>query len=51
MRQLDAIRRELLARLWGCGAGPADLTAPLTIDLDSTIVEVHCRAKQSAAFR
>jgi len=35
---------------WGCGAGPADLTAPLTIDIDSTIVQVHGRAKQGAAF-
>ena len=50
VRQLDAISRELLARLWAAGAGPADLTAPLTIDLDSTIVEVHGRAKQGAAF-
>jgi hypothetical protein len=41
---------ELLARLWAVGAGPADLAAPLTIDLDSTIVEVHGRAKQGAAF-
>jgi hypothetical protein len=50
VRQLDAISRELLARLWTAGAGPADLAAPLTIDLDSTIVEVHGRAKQGAAF-
>jgi hypothetical protein len=50
VRQLDAISRELLARLWAAGAGPADLSAPLTIDLDSTIVEVHGRAKQGAAF-
>ncbi len=50
VRHLDAISRELLARLWAAGAGPADLTAPLTIDLDSTIVEVHGRAKQGAAF-
>jgi hypothetical protein len=50
VRQLDAISRELLARLWAAGAGPADLAAPLTIDLDSTIVEVHGRAKQGAAF-
>jgi hypothetical protein len=48
--QLDAISRELLARLWAAGAGPPDLAAPLTIDLDSTIVEVHGRAKQGAAF-
>jgi hypothetical protein len=50
VRQLDAISRELLARLWAVGAGPADLSAPLTIDIDSTIVEVHGRAKQGAAF-
>jgi hypothetical protein len=50
VRQLDAVSRELLARLWAAGAGPADLTAALTIDLDSTIVQVHGRAKQGAAF-
>jgi hypothetical protein len=50
VRQLDAISRELLVRLWAAGAGPQDLSAPLTIDLDSTIVEVHGRAKQGAAF-
>jgi hypothetical protein len=50
VRQLDAISRELLARLWAAGAGPADLTAPLTIDIDSTIVEVQGRKKQGAAF-
>ncbi len=50
VRQHDAISRELLARLWAAGAGPADLAAPLTIDLDSTIVPVHGRAKQGAAF-
>ncbi len=30
VRQLDAVSRELLVRLWSAGAGPADLTAPLT---------------------
>lgn len=50
VRELDAISRELLRRLWAAGAGPADLSAPLTIDLDSTIVEVSGRAKQGAAF-
>jgi hypothetical protein len=50
VRQLDAVSRELLARLWAVGAGPADLAGPLTIDLDSTIVAVHGRAKQGAAF-
>jgi hypothetical protein len=50
VRQLDAISRELLARLWAAGAGPVDLSAPLTIDLASTIVEVHGRHKQGAVF-
>jgi len=50
VRQLDAISRELLAQLWAAGAGPQDPRAPLTIDIGSTIVEVHGRAKQGAAF-
>ena len=50
VRQLDAVSRGLLARLWAAGAGPADLGAPLTIDVDSTIVQVHGRDKQGAAF-
>ncbi len=50
MRQLDAVSRELLARLWAAGAGPADLAATLTIDVDSTIVEVQGRKKQGAAI-
>jgi len=49
VRQFDAISRELLARLWACDAGPADLSAPLTIDIDSTIVE--CMAGPSRARR
>jgi hypothetical protein len=50
VRQLDAVGRELLARTWAAGAGPADLTAPLTIDVDSTICPVYGRGKQGAAF-
>ena len=50
VRQLDAVSRELLARLWAAGAGPADLSAPMTIDVDSTIVPVFGRGKQGAAF-
>jgi len=50
VRQFDAVSRELLARLWAAGAGPADLAAPLTIDLDSSIVPVFGRGKQGAAF-
>ncbi len=50
VRQLEAVSRKLLTRLWAAGAGPADLSAQLTIDPDSTIVEVHGRAEQGAAF-
>ena len=49
-RQLDAVTRELLARLWAAGAGPDDPAGPLTIDLDSTICEVRGRDKQGAGF-
>ncbi|MBA3277928.1 MAG: IS1380 family transposase, partial [Geodermatophilaceae bacterium] len=50
VRQFDAVPRELLARLWQAGAGPGDLTGPMTLDLDSTIVAVFGRGKQGAAF-
>jgi len=50
VRQHDAISRELLARLWAAGAGPADPGGPLTIDLDSSIVPVFGRGKQGAGF-
>jgi hypothetical protein len=50
VREFDAVSRELLARLWAAGAGSADLAAPLTIDVDSTIVEVQGRHKQGAVF-
>jgi hypothetical protein len=50
VRQLDAVSRELLVRAWAAGAGPADLAAPLTFDLDSTIVAVFGRGKQGAEF-
>ena len=50
VRQLDAVSRETSRRLWEAGAGPADLSAPMTIDVDSTIVEVHGRGKQGARY-
>jgi hypothetical protein len=50
VRQLDAVSRQMLTRLWQAGAGPVDLTGPMTIDLDSTIVEVHGRGKQGARY-
>jgi hypothetical protein len=50
VRELDAVCRELLARLWAAGAGPADPTGPLTFDLDSTIMQVYGRGKQGADY-
>jgi hypothetical protein len=48
VRQLDAVLAETIRRAWGLGAGPG--TRPMTIDLDSTIVEVHGDKKQGAAY-
>ena len=38
----------MLTRAWAVGAGPGD--GLLTIDIDSTIVEVHGKTKQGAAY-
>ena len=46
VRQLDRVSRVLLARAWAAGAGPG--SAPLTIDLDSTICETYGLAKEGA---
>lgn len=46
VRQLDRVSRELLARAWAAGAGPG--SAPVTIDLDSTICETYGLAKEGA---
>lgn len=43
-RQLDVVSRELLRRAWAAGAGPG--SAPLTVDLDSTICETYGLAKE-----
>ena len=48
VRQLDAVIAETLRRAWKLGAGPAN--AAMTIDLDSTICEVHGKQKQGAAY-
>ncbi len=48
VRQLDRVTEELLARAWAMGAGPGD--GEMTIDMDSTIVEVHGRQKQGASY-
>jgi hypothetical protein len=48
IRQLDAVIAETIRRAWSLGAGPGE--AAMTIDLDSTIVEVHGKQKHGAAF-
>jgi hypothetical protein len=48
VRQLDAVIAETLRRAWRLGAGPGADT--MTIDMDSTICEVHGDAKQGAAY-
>lgn len=48
IRQLDAVIAESIRRAWSFGAGPgANAT---TIDLDSTICQVHGKQKGGAAF-
>ena len=48
VRQLDRLFATILARAWTAGAGPGD--EAMTIDLDSTICEVHGSKKQGAAY-
>jgi hypothetical protein len=48
VRQLDRVTRELLRRAWQAGLGP-DLTADLTIDIDSSVVETYGLQKQGGA--
>ncbi len=48
LRQLDAVLGQALARAWALGAGPG--SQPLVVDLDSTITEVHGKAKAGAAY-
>lgn len=48
VRQLDAVIAETLRRAWMLGAGPG--SNPMTIDLDSTICEVHGKHKHGAAY-
>jgi len=48
IRQLDAVLSRTLCRAWQAGAGPG--ADPLVIDLDSTICEVHGKAKHGAAY-
>ncbi len=48
VRQLDHVTEIAMSRAWASGAGPGGDT--LTIDIDSTICEVHGYAKQGATF-
>jgi hypothetical protein len=48
VRQLDRLTEQALARAWAAGAGPGD--GPMTMDLDSTVCEVHGHAQQGAAY-
>ena len=48
VRQLDRAFETIVGRAWAAGAGPG--SEPLTIDLDSTIVEVAGQGKQGAGF-
>jgi hypothetical protein len=48
IRQLDAVIAETIRRAWLLGAGPG--SDPVTIDLDSTICEVHGKHKHGAAY-
>jgi hypothetical protein len=48
VRQLDAVLAETIRRAWTADVGPG--ARPVTIDLDSTVCEVHGHAKQGAAY-
>jgi hypothetical protein len=48
VRQLDRLTEQTLQRAWAAGPGPGD--GPTTIDLDSTICEVHGYHKQGACY-
>jgi hypothetical protein len=48
VRQLDRLAEVALTRAWAAGAGPGE--RPMTIDLDSTICEVHGHRKGGASY-
>jgi hypothetical protein len=48
IRQLDAVIAETIRRAWKLGVGPG--TNAMTVDLDSTICEVHGKHKHGAAY-
>ena len=49
VRQLDKASEMALRRAWSVGAAPLP-AAGLTVDLDSTVCEVHGKAKHGAAY-
>lgn len=48
VRQLESVLAETIRRAWSLGAGPG--ADAMTIDLDSTVCELHGKAKQGAAY-
>ena len=48
VRQLDRVIGETIGRAWSLGVGPGEHAT--TIDLDSTICEVHGKQKHGAAY-
>ena len=48
VRQLDAVIAETIRRAWSLGAGPGSNV--MTVDLDSTICEVHGKQKHGAGY-
>jgi hypothetical protein len=48
VRQLDRLTEQTLKRAWAAGAGPGD--GPMTMDLDSTVCQVHGYHKQGSAY-
>ena len=48
IRQFDRVIAETIGRAWSLGAGPG--ATAMTIDLDSTICEVHGKVKQGTAY-
>jgi Transposase DDE domain group 1 len=48
VRQLDRVNETALGRAWAAGAGPG--AGPVTVDVDSTIIETYGYAKQGAKF-
>jgi hypothetical protein len=48
VRQLDRVSEMLMTRAWSLGAGPRD--QPMTIDIDSTILEVYGSLKDGAGY-